>query len=312
MPSHGFRIRFTLPDASRLEVSDLEWTLAPGVVLRSVNSDEPIRDAGKLVLWGDTFESEVEASEAGERWRNALRLAFASLGLAADLHGRHGPSMRLSPYGRELLESKTGKQVINDEHGLTVFALEPSPIFFGGGASGVGSMNASTIQTAMIHAFQLDNLKPASSLAYDLYSDAHFVVHPGAKLVLLMAAIEAMLKSKDREQPGLDHVVSLIAETKASNLPQDQKGQLLDALNGLKKESIRQSGRVLAQSLGKRTYLDRSPVDFFDLCYKLRNTVAHGRDIEPDRDLLVQATGQLGRFVGHLICGEHLSGFAAA
>jgi hypothetical protein len=309
MEEYGFRIRFRLPDSVQLGIGEVTWELAPGVWMRSLVQDQPIKDASALAVRGEGCGSVEEATRLGERWRDALETAFARLGVGADF-GEQGPRSYFSEAGIRLMEQASGSRVLNDEPGLSVFSLHPPPRFVGGSAAGMmPPPNEAKTKAAITLAFASGpHHTPAQRLAFDLYSASFFQPAADARLLMLMMAIETMLDPQDRDEATSAHVRELMRLTREADLPDSQKQSLLGSLEWMLQESISQSGRRLAASLTGRTYMDQTPQKFFTICYELRSRLVHGATPRPDFERVNTAAGQLKLFVGHLLSGSLLIG----
>jgi hypothetical protein len=308
MEEYGFRIRFRLPDSVRLGGEEVTWALAPGVWMRSLVEDQPIKEASALAVRGEGAGSAEEATYLGERWRDALETAFARLGVGADF-GERGPRSYLSEAGMRLYENQFGApRVLNDEPGLSVFTMHPPPRFVRGSATATKSLDEANTKAAITVAFASGpHHTPAQRLAFDLYSASFFQPAADARLLMLMMAIETMLDLQDRDEATSAHVRELISLTQGAALPDSERQSLLGSLRWMLQESISQSGRRLAASLTGRAYMNQAPQKFFTTCYKLRSRLVHGATPRPDFDSVNIAATYLEQFVGDLLSGSLLT-----
>lgn len=81
-----------------------EWVLSDDstvkIVVRAAKENAKPVEETRLVLTGTGFESEVQAQNAAENWRDALLLTFARSKLAADFRER-APLSALTQAGIE-------------------------------------------------------------------------------------------------------------------------------------------------------------------------------------------------------------------
>ena len=310
--AYSFRIRFILPDHMRVGIASEEYPLTPEgsipkITLRSKKEGSLISDSTELVLRGDGYSSEEEALLAGEHTRDAITRVFARLRIGADF-GDRAPKRVVTEAGLKMLEQQKGKRVLNDVHGLMTFESEPSPKFVGIEVKAVLTKGPEKFIQALQHSLNLRaQLKPEERVSFDLFGSSFFNPSPDARLVLLMIAVETLLKPEPRSSAVKQHVDELIRLTKESTtLPEDEKKSLLRSLEQLYTESIGKAGRKLAKKLGDRKYLGHSPREFFSYCYNLRSWLVHGDVPRPTREEVDQAATNLEAFVGDLLAGPLL------
>ena len=308
---YSFRIRFKLPDDRRIGIDSEKWPLtpvgsSPEITLCSKKKGFPIKDAEELVLRGNGYSSEEEARIAGEQARDAATLAFARLHIGADF-GNFAPKSCFTNAGLQMLEKQTGTRILNDVHGLMTFETDPPPQFATSEVNAILTKGPEKFIQAFRLSFELQvTLKPEERLSLDLFSRSFFELSPDARLVMLIMAVETLLKPEPRFCAAKQHVDELIRLTNESTmLPKGEKNSLLGSLQELRKESIGQAGRKLAKKLGDRKYLDRSAEDFFTYCYSLRSKLVHGKK-RPPREKVAEAVVNLESFVGDLLSGPLL------
>jgi hypothetical protein len=144
------------------------------------------------------------------------------------------------------------------------------------------------------------------SLSFDLYCASASQPSTDARFIMLVMAVETLLKLQPRPESSLAHVEHLIGLTQAADLPKSEKSSLLDSLKWLRDQSIGQAGRALAATLGDRTYTDMTPPKFFAHCYDLRSRLVHGKTPLPERQEVRVTAGQLERFVANILSRELL------
>lgn len=123
---------------------------------------------------------------------------------------------------------------------------------------------------------------------------------------MLMMAVETLLDPADRPEKVQAHVQSLIDQTKAADLPEQEKESILGSLKSLFQDSVSRAGQKLAATLEGRTYMDLPPEKFFKKCYTLRSRLAHGDVPRPSFEEVNMMNGPLEQCVGHLLCPKLL------
>ena len=117
-----------------------------------------------------------------------------------------------------------------------------------------------------------------------MYSLAVFQPHALARLLILTAAIEALIQPALRDKTSVDHVAQLIKMTLDSSIAKDDKASLLSQLGHMKRNSIRQTGQLLARErLPGRVYMEMESGDFFDHVYSMRSNIVHAKGARPTR-----------------------------
>ena len=317
----AFRLRFVLGNHVRINVFQPEWVLseeATGEFVRVkalIPADpeadvEPltIEASQGLALWGSPYASDGQARSAGERWGSFLQVAFARMNIGADF-GRRAAHSAFTQAGLDALEGQHGRSFANDVHGLITFKMESQPIF---AAQSVDfwlgkqpALLATAVQWARASVYQASEQE---TLAFDLYSASFFESSADARYMMLMMAIETLMKQQDRSTEAVAHVASLVAATKSSALPSTEIASLVSSLSWLKRESLKSAGRRLsAERLGEREYMSQPAVKFFSDSYDFRSTLAHGSTPRPAREEVDLRAAELERFVGDLLSGPLLA-----
>jgi hypothetical protein len=93
-----------------------------------------------------------------------------------------------------MLEERTGRRVLNDDHALIVFECDPPPSFVSTSAQAFVSVNGTRLEQAVEAALTLEVASPrAHSLSFDLYSASAFQPSTDARFILLVMAVETLL-----------------------------------------------------------------------------------------------------------------------
>jgi len=286
--SYCFRLRFHLGDTTKLAYEGTEWVVTaagevPAVTLTPADNSVSVAEARWLVLTGSGYPTPDEATLEGDTWRSRLMGAFAAVNVGADFGDRAPGLGGLSDYSQRRVREQSGQQVLNDTHGLMVYESEPKPLF--------ASVLPITAMVSRVHEQLASAVEFARSLsqpvprewqtAYDLYSASFFMKVADARFMLLVMALEALIRPAPRPRGSRGHVEILIEQTRASALPKDEIESICGALRWLRDESIGQSGRQLVQVLGSKTYLDETPEAFFRRSYEIRSRLVHGAGRRP-------------------------------
>jgi hypothetical protein len=304
-----FRLRLHVNEHRLLGSPDKEMRLSIAEDVRlCAGGGAAINKSTKLLVIGRGYRSEALAKQAARRWRAILERSFARASIGADFGDRGAGDGGISDWLREQIEPKIGRPILN-ELSLMVFPELPWPRFVGVPPISMTVATSADVVAATIEiAEQQSDLSVSEeeTLAYDLFSGSFSQSGPDSRYMLLMMAVEALLAPDDRAPAAIAHVDRLIQETKEADLPDDEIGSMIGTLRWLKQESIRRTGKKLAQQLGDRRYMDgsESAVEFFVECYDLRNRIAHGRVPRPPRDEVERRALQLERFVSDLLSGE--------
>lgn len=305
--SYTFRIRFNRSprDTIQMEASELTVPVPDdrvSLVLRALQADQPIRDSEQLVLVGQGYDSEKEATEAGLRFQDALMVALGRVRVGADF-GQRAAKGVVTEYGLRWLEQQTDQRTLNNVHGLMVFQSEPKPRFASMNAEMSRGVNAEGFQKTFLASIQLHpSLGARDLLAYSLFNASFFQPTSDSRFLLLVMAVEALLAPASRSPEAREHVDGLIEQTRSASLADDEKNSMIGALRWLRNESINQAGRRLALSrLHDRSYNERSAPDFFSYCYQLRSNLVHGNLPVPTFEEVGSAAGTLEVFVADLL-----------
>ena len=310
--SYSFRIRFKLPERLHIGIDADKWLLTPvnsmpEIALHSTKQGSSIAGITELVLRGDGYYSKEEARTEGEQFRDVLTLAFACLRIGADF-GDRVPKGEIMDIKLQMLEHQTGKRVLNDVHGLMTFETEPSPQFFGSQTESEITRGHEQFVHVLHLAFELrTKLRPEDRLAFDLFSASFSEPSADARLLMLMMAVETLLKPSSRSKGARQHIDELIRLTNDSSILTDKdKQSLTGSLKWLYDESISQAGRKLANRLAGHSYMDLDAKKFFTYCYDLRSKLVHGNIPRPTRNEVDLAAAHLESFVGDLLSGPLL------
>jgi hypothetical protein len=291
----GERMRIGCPEP---EMYLTDSGAAQPAVLRSWLGG-PIEETLDLVLRGWGYETPAAAESGALRWRSAVTVGLAAHNVGADF-GMRAPASWMNP---DLLAaiSPDGTPVMHDQFQLMIFPTQPAPRFAGLNAPGitVGKSEAEVRHAIQLSQAEGTQLTERQHLTYAAYT-ASFGLRPDARMVALVSAVELMTDPKQRDDDAQAAVDAMVATVKASNMDQSTKDSMKGALTWLRRQSIKQSVRDVAATLGDRTYMGESAPDFLSRCYDLRSSLVHGPEL-PDFDEVNVRGGELERIVGDLI-----------
>lgn len=308
MTQYYFRLRFYFPKHHSVnsDASTVEFAVPPegnSLRLSPQDGDGTIKSARHMVLAGGPYADSDRAEDAGTRARHALiQYAIHSL-VGIDL-GKDQATGGLSKYAKDKIAQDTGIQIINDAHGLLVYAGGPNTKFIRANPVTLilGRQETdfiSRVQHAYPQEFQLSDKE---RVAFELFSASQFELSTRSRFITLVMAIEALLQPADREKQAQDHVARLIDLTANSGLPDSEKTSMIGSLKWLYQESIGKTGKRLAGTLlGNEAYADKTPAAFFTKCYTIRSQLVHNGSLSDRKTRLDSWVGELERFVADLL-----------
>lgn len=308
MSDYTFRLRFNIPESTKIMIPDALFDLSgphhPFLSLSANDKGKPIMEAKSLVLKGSGYASEAVALSNGETFRDALTLALAYCRIGADFGDRVGRG-GFTKIGLSMLEQHSSTRVLNEVHGLIVYATNPPPSFAMLGPltlilESSAEKFANAFARASASGYKLSNRE---RLSYSLFSSSFFHQSQEARLLFLVMSIEVLLDLQQRSPQVIEHIEFLIDQTqKAQNLPPSEKNSLIGAINWLHWESIRQgSRRLINTKLNGNIYDNRPAPDFFLDCYDLRSALVHGSQPYPNKDEVGKAAANLEVLVADLL-----------
>jgi hypothetical protein len=276
------------------------------VSLSSANLGESIKKSRDFILKASGWNSESEAADAAEKYTDLLRICFAKLRLGVD-YGRNRPKSMFTKYGLEWLSKQSGhERILNDVYGTMIYETNPPPRFVTMHLQAVIGKPEDQLSKAIEKALKYEiRLSVTERLSIDLFNASYFQESEYTRFMLLVMAIEALLKRENRTDKTLEHIDILIKMTRENdNISSSEKESLIGGLTGLKNESINQMGRKLAKErLGSKTYNDKSPEAFFSYCYYLRSRLVHGGAGDSVIEDIRSAVATLEVFVSDLLSG---------
>lgn len=195
----AFRIRVNRAEGVTIQLDDTELVLpfeqgGGPVAIKSGVQEHSIKDADSWAIVGAGYSSETAAAEAAEFVLDALLLSFVKTRIGIDI-GHRRPRSFLTEHGLATVAGSSGQRVLNDEHGLMIYATEPKPRFARLSAKGVRGVNPNSVQNAFADFVRIQGkLTERERVAISLFNDSFFQVTGDSRFLLLIMAIEAMLE----------------------------------------------------------------------------------------------------------------------
>jgi hypothetical protein len=303
---YSFRLRVELAPRCALAAPEprvllLETRTGQQVFLAG-GDDQPISASGRLVLRAAGWPSEEAARTAGDRYASALALACVRSRIGAESWPRRGGGGFFAA-GLRMLEHQFGERLLNDTHGLMVFETSPAPRFASMAADAKVATGALSFVARFRHFADTPlELSDAERLAIDLFSASFFEPASDTRLLVLVMAVEALLRPAPRSLAALALVKAWEQVLGESTLPEAERRSLAGQLHRLRTESIGDAGRRLVRErLGEQRYMKMPAPRFFNYCYRLRSRLVHSDKKRPDAADVGVAAGELEIFASDLI-----------
>jgi hypothetical protein len=219
-----------------------------------------------------------------------------------DLGGRP-PRGAFTAAGKHWLEERVGSPARDDVHGIDVYEHVEGLVFVALNAEASVGKAASTFieQVSTGIASQL-MLTAKQELAAEILSASYFDASERSRFVTLISAVEALLELQPRP-PEVENLVEIIKQiVRGASVQDSTRTSMLSSLEWLKKESIGQAGRALADRLlAGKTYVGKEPSRFFTFCYEVRSSILHNGKAPDEVDDLLRICNVAQTFVGDLL-----------
>ena len=305
MPLYDFRLRFNFAEGYRIEsdVEEIELLVLPlgeRIRMRSGAIGTPIKDHAQVAVLGGPFASENQARDAAEKTKRALLCWAIEQRLGIDFGSRKQRSMATNAY-LAMLEKQHGHPFRNDIHGIDVYEhVEKLKFVSVNGKATVGKYPPRFIDTFQREYLNSRQLTEKEVLASEIYASSFFDVSPRSRFITLVTAVEALLEPPKRSHKVEALVEELKAKTQKSKI--DEWKSILGDLEKLKRQSIGQAGRMLADRLIPNEFFDgQSSADYFRRCYALRSQILHHGTIEDDSEDIWHLANTMEDFVHRLL-----------
>lgn len=284
----SFRIRINsspsasiTTDESKLEIPSIGSI--PAIIISSEQPNIKLSDAKQLSINGSGFTSESDAEITGLKVKNALTVALARVHVGVDF-GERAPKHGMFPYGLRMAEKMfNAERALNNVHGIMVYETRPTPIFVAPDAIIKRGATSDSFISAFGKCLEiLPDINNYEALSYQFFNASFFQPKPDIRFLLLVMSIEALNDHRARSKESIQHVETMIEQTRNAPISDIDKITMTSTLSYLKEQSIGQAcKRIIIERLGDRKYKDMSAEKFFSLCYGLRSKLVHG--ISPEK-----------------------------
>jgi len=305
MSLYDFRLRFNFPEAYRInsDVEEIELLVLPlgeRIRLNSGAIGTPIKDHNQAAVLGGPYTSKYQARAAAAKSKRALLYWAIDERLGIDF-GDGKQRSTFTNEGLAMLEKQHGYLLRNDIHGIDVYEhIERLKFISSNLKATVGKNPRKLISTFQREYLNSRQLTKKQVLASEIYASSFFDVSSRSRFITLVTAVEALLEPLERS----DKVKALVKEFKATTRKSkiDEWESIIGSLEQLKRQSIGQAGRTLADHLIPNEFFDgQSSADFFTRCYDLRSRILHRGTIEDDSVDIWHLANVMGDFVHRLL-----------
>lgn len=307
MPLYDFRLRFNFPEAYRIgsDVEEIELLVLPlgeRIRMRSGAIGTPIKDHAQVAVLGGPFASEDQARDAAEKSKRALLYWAIEQRLGIDF-GDGKQRSGVTKAGLAMLQKQHGCPVRNDIHGIDVYEHVEKLRFVNVHAEATVSKHP----PKLIDTFQRKYLNgrrftEKEVLASEIYASSFFDVSSRSRFITLVTAVEALLEPLKRSDEVEALVEEFKAKTQQSTIDQATRDSIIGSLELLKRQSIRQAGRSLADRLVPNELFDgQSSADFFTRCYEWRSQLLHTGTIAGESVDMWHLANVMESFVARLL-----------
>jgi hypothetical protein len=306
MRTFDFRLRFNLSEMHRInsDAEELELLVTRSgqrIYLRSGTTGTGIKDQARAAVRGGPFESKQAARDAAERSRRALLFWAIEQRVGIDFGDGKQRSIATNA-GLRMLEEKRGVPFRNDVHGIDVFEPLEGLRFVHVSATAQAGQHPPTLVSVFAREYLKKTVTTEKQiLACEIYASSFFDISQRSRFITLVTAVEALLEPAKRPDSAQSLVDELKSRTQEAAIDEAIKKSVEGRLEGLRTESIRQAGRVLADSLlAGKLYDGKSAGAFFCSCYDLRSKILHRGTVGEGEDVWQLAT-KMEEFVAHLL-----------
>jgi hypothetical protein len=281
VPEYDFRLRFHLPrrdhiNAEAEELLVLQDSAGATIRLRSGARGSAIKDHSHASLIGGPYPSAEDAHAAAERAKRALLIWAVRNRVGIDLGGRR-PRSVITASGRQWLEEQIGAPVRADVHGIDVYEHADGLVFAALNAeASIGKASAAFVEQVAAAIATPLHLSAKQELAGEILSASYFDASDRSRFVTLITAVEALLEPQSRPAAAQQMVAKMLQIVDEGGVDEATRAAMSGSLQWLKRESIGQAGRALADRLlDGRVYAAQPPGRFFTFCYELRSSILH-------------------------------------
>ena len=247
------------------------------VTIESENPGEPLSKTSWLVMTCRGFHTEAKAREFGEELRRATYLAGLCNRLGVDACDP-GEDRTVSWLNPELFRSfAPDKRLVPDVHGLVVLPDDGRNVFARGGRATLlvrthARYFVRSLEECLPANRPLGHGSPATRRAIRVLSLAEITEDPIAKLVLAVSTIEGLATDPPWTAKQRELLDSAATWLERAHSGREEAAQVVAAIPGVRRESIRQRVRKLLQA-NDLSQLWRA----WDSLYTKRSSLFHGR-----------------------------------
>lgn len=274
------------------------------VIIRPIDESKPFKDATHLLIQGGPYATENEAIRAGKSWRRQLLMACSDRSIGIDI----GDEAELRPLRIPLSQREFSPDdivILKQRHGLQVYPVPADDATFGFSAFtadlAVGRSSEGLLTAIREVGPRASQMSARQTLALSLLHASRFAENPETKYVLLVTAVEALIKRADQSKVVRELLTSFQDAVRDSDLSDEERTEVVGHLSRGKVETIGAAGRRLAAKLGDNIYGGVDPSTYFGNVYKIRSNIVHGNMSRPDHEQLRSEYGELHRFVVELL-----------
>lgn len=306
MRKFDFRLRFNLPELFRIasDAEELDLLVTPEgqrIYLKSGATGSAIKEHARAAVRGGPYDSEQEAHDAAKRSKKALLFWAVEQRAGIDFGDGRQRSLATNA-GLQMLEEQHGMPFRNDVDGIDVFEpLQNLCFVHSSVAVQVGKYPSTLVTTFGREYAKKRHATEKQILACEIYASSFLDISQRSRFITLVTAVEALLEPAMRPDSAQSLVDELVGKTQEATIDKAIRDSIRGSLEWLRRESIGQAGRALADSLlpGK-LYHGKQASAFFYQCYDLRSSILHRGAAGDDIDVM-QLASTMEEFVANLL-----------
>ncbi|WP_433594395.1 hypothetical protein [Nocardia sp. CA-145437] len=273
------------------------------VVLRPSADNELFPAAARLLLAGGPYPTAEDALKAGMSWRRRLLLACSDRFVGINIGDEAEPHPSRIPLSQTDFPPEA-PVLLKDRHGLLVHPESDNPL--SAFVSFTADLSVQRPSSELLNAIRdagaaSSTMSARQTLALTLLHASRFDQNPETQYITLVTAIEALLKPARQSATIRAALESCQRHAEELDLSPEELETIIQHIGYGKKESITESGRKLASTLGDKEYGGFDPSTFFGRAYTTRSKLVHGNTSRPTHDELRAELGTLHGFVVDLL-----------
>lgn len=198
------RYRFLTSHSIESDDEQHEFTIGEiPIVLKTRESNVKLKDTKDYLMLSSGINSEKKALELGVYIKKILRLApvFANIGINV---GNDKSTSAWSDEVKKSILQKTGKQLHDNVHGLSVYPEFPPPSFLNFKGDLSVSTPLSDFMKGVLEATLEDFISDDMEIPIDLYNACKMETSSAAKFILALNVIEKLSEQTERPNKELD------------------------------------------------------------------------------------------------------------